>query len=112
MKNDSETTNKTMSDHNRHLTLKLEQLQEMTQKEVGRLQVELQQTSSDLERSREQQSVRSQELLQLQQELFVEQTRMSDARTQLMHAQNSLALEVGTREKLDQRYGSMTSSVG
>ncbi|KAK2178708.1 hypothetical protein NP493_532g00023 [Ridgeia piscesae] len=103
VKNEKETVQTSLSAHNSRLTLELEQVQEVMQKEVGRLQVELHQMTVDLERSREQQSLRRQEVLQLQQELLDEQSHISDLRTQLAHAHNSLTLEVGTREKLDQR---------
>ncbi|KAI0233591.1 hypothetical protein LSAT2_016181 [Lamellibrachia satsuma] len=103
VKNDRETTQKSLSAHNSRLALELEQVQEVMQKEVGRLQVELHQLTADLERSREQQSLQAHEVLRLQQELLVEHSHTSDLRTQLTHTQNSLSLEVGTREKLDQR---------
>ena len=112
VKNDRETTQKSLSAHNSRLALELEQVQEVMQKEVGRLQVELHQLTADLERSREQQSLQAHEVLRLQQELLVEHSHTSDLRTQLTHAQNSLSLEVGTREKLDQRYDQVATSVG
>lgn len=112
VKNDRETTQKSLSAHNSRLALELEQVQEVMQKEVGRLQVELHQLTADLERSREQQSLQAHEVLRLQQELLVEHSHTSDLRTQLTHTQNSLSLEVGTREKLDQRYDQVATSVG
>ena len=99
-----DVTTQDLTARNEHLASELKQQAEDAEKECEKLTLQAQQLSVELEKSHELIALKNQDALKLQQDILSLEEKLREATSQLKQAQESLNIELETREKLDHRY--------